>query len=317
MLEKHEIITAMLHGFSYKRFFLAKPAEQMTIIAEAMEHILQQDDSMERFVQYVLELSKAFALAVPHEKALEIRDDMGFFQTLKAQFSKIATVKGKPAEELDTAIRQIISKAIASDKVIDIFASVGLKKPDISILSDEFLAEVRDIPQKNLAFELLKRLLNDEIRAKLRKNIVQGRSFLDMLEKAIKRYQNRSIETARVIEELIELAKDLREANKRGDALNLSDDELSFYDALADNESARDVLGDETLKDIAKELVNTVRNNITIDWTLKEGIQAKLRLLVKKTLKRYGYPPDKRKQATDLVMEQAALICKDWAEASN
>ncbi len=211
-------------------------------------------------------------------------------------------------------MRQIISKAIASDKVIDIFAAAGLKKPDISILSDEFLAEVKELPHKNLAFELLKKLLNDEIKIRQGNNLIQGRSFAEMLEKSIKRYQNKSIETAQVIEELIELAKEMREAKRRGEKLNLNEEELAFYDALEVNDSAVKVLGDEKLTIIARELVDTVRKNVTIDWTLKESVQAKLRVMVKRILKKYGYPPDKQKKATETVLEQAKLICKDLAE---
>jgi len=198
--------------------------------------------------------------------------------------------------------------------VVDIFDSLGLKKPDISILSDEFLEEIRGMKQKNLAFELLKKLLNDEIKAKARKNLVQSRSFAEMLEKTIRKYQNKSIETARVIEELIRLAKDMREANKRGEKLNLTEDELAFYDALEVNDSAVKVLGDETLRTIARELAATIRNNVTIDWTLRESVQARLRVNVKRVLKKYGYPPDKQKKATETVLEQATLIAKDWAE---
>ncbi len=316
MQEKYEIVTAILHGFNYKRFFDAKPAERMSIMAETMEHILQQEDGKDRFVQHVTELSKAFALSVPHEEAEKIRDEVGFFQAIKAQFVKTTTVKGKSTEELDSAVKQIVSRAIASEKVIDIFATAGLKKPDISILSDEFLAEVRGMQHKNLAFEALKKLLNDEIRARMRRNIVQGRSFAEMLENAVKRYQNRSVETAAVIEELIEIARKVRETSNRGDELNLSDEELAFYDALADNESAKTVLGDEKLRDLARELIDMVRKNVTIDWTLRENVQAKLRVMVKRILRKHGYPPDKQQQATALVLEQAKLICRDWAEVS-
>jgi type I restriction enzyme R subunit len=224
--------------------------------------------------------------------------------------------KSTGREDLDSAIKRILSKAIISDRVIDIFAAAGLKKPDISILSEEFLAEVKDMPQKNLAFEMLKKLLNDEIRFRQKKNLVQARSFEELLDKAIKKYTNKSIEAAQVIEELIELAKKMREEQNRGKELNLSDEEVAFYDALADNESAREVLGDETLKTIARELVDIVRKNVSIDWTLRENVQAKLRVLVKRVLRKYGYPPDKQQKATETVLEQAKLLCKDWAEAS-
>jgi type I restriction enzyme R subunit len=218
--------------------------------------------------------------------------------------------------ESETAIKQILSKALVSDRVIDIFAAAGLNKPDISILSDEFLAEVKDMPQKNLAFEMLKKLLNDQIRIRLKKNIVQQRSFLDLLEKAIKSYTNKSIETAEIIQELIDLAKKIREEQNRGRDLGLNEDEVAFYDTLANNESAKEVLGDETLKTIARELIVTVKKNITIDWSVRESVQAKLRLIVKKILKKYGYPPDKQEKATITVLEQAKLMGYEWVSCS-
>jgi len=314
MLEKYEIVSALFHGFNYRDFFTATPREKMAIIPSAIEHILRQEDGKERLLRYVTELSKAFALAVPSDEALRIRDDVGFFQTIRSSIAKTAIITGKPQEELDSAIKQIVSKAIVSDKVIDIFSAAGLKKPDISILSDEFLAEVKGLPHKNLAFELLKKLLNDEIRIRSRKNLIQGKSFAEMLEKSIKKYQNKSIETAQIIEELIELAKEMREAKLRGEKLDLNEEELAFYDALEVNDSAVKVLGDETLRMIARELVDVIRENVTIDWTLRESVQAKLRVMVKRTLKKYGYPPDKQKKATQTVLEQASLICRDWAE---
>ncbi|KAB3543724.1 MAG: type I restriction endonuclease subunit R, partial [ANME-2 cluster archaeon] len=314
MLEKYEIVSAIFHGFDHSEFFTGTPKERMNLIPAAMEHILKQDDGKERCLRYVTELSMAFALAVPHDDALKIRDDLGFFQAVRAGIAKTTASTDRPPEELDSAIRQIISKAIVSDKVIDIFAAAGLEKPDISILSDEFLAEVKGMPHKNLALELLKKLLNDEIKIRSRTNLVESRSFAEMLEKTIKRYQNKSIETAQIIEELIELAKEMREARCRGDKLNLSEEELAFYDALEVNDSAVAVLGDETLRTIARELVDTVRNNLTIDWTLRESVQAKLRVIVKRILRKYGYPPDKQKKATETVLEQAALICNVWVE---
>jgi len=214
--------------------------------------------------------------------------------------------------DLDHAIRQIVSKAVASDQVIDIFAAAGLKNPDISILSDQFLAEVRGMKQKNLAVELLRKLLADEVKTRSRRNLVQSRSFADMLEKSIRRYQNRAIETAQIIEELIELAKEMREADKRGEDLHLSSDELAFYDALEVNDSAVKVLGDETLRTIARELVDTVKRNVTIDWTQKESVRAKLRVIVKRILRKYGYPPDKQEAATSTVLQQAELLSDLW-----
>ena len=314
MLEKYEILCALLKGMEYNKFFSAKPTEKMSVIASTMDFILQQKDGRERFIKYTTDLLKAFALSVPNEEALRIRDDVGFFQAVKAQFVKSTITSGKSAEELESAIKQIISKAVVSDRVIDIFDSLGLKKPDISILSDEFLEEIKGMQQRNLAFELLKKLLNDEIKVRSKKNLVQSKSFAEMLEKAIKKYQNKSIETAKVIEELIRLAKDMREANKRGEKLNLTEEELAFYDALEVNDSAVKVLGDEILRTIARSLAETIRKNATIDWTLRESAQAKLRVMVKRVLKKYGYPPDKQKKATETVLEQATMIAKDWAE---
>ena len=214
---------------------------------------------------------------------------------------------------LDHAVRQLVSRAVASEGVIDIFAAAGLEKPDISILSDEFLAEVRGLPQRNLAVELLRKLLTGELSTRRRKNVVQARSFAEMLERTIRKYQNRAVEAAQVIEELIQLARDLRQADARGEGLGLSEDELAFYDALETNESAVSVLGDETLRSIARELVETVRGNVTIDWTLRENVRANLRRLVKRILRKHGYPPDKQEKATRTVLEQAEVLSVEWA----
>jgi type I restriction enzyme R subunit len=315
MLEKYEIVCDLFYGFDYRQFFTASPREKLRLIPTATEHILQQEDGKARYLQHVSEVSKSFSLAVPHEKALEIRDDVGFFQAVRAAIIKTTVTDGKPQEQLDTTVKQILSRAIVPSGVIDVYSVLGLEKPGISILSPEFLEEVKGVPQKNLAFEVLRKLLNDEICTVSQRNVVQGRSFADMLEKSIKRYQNKSIQTAQVIEELIELAKQMREAERRGEELGLSPAELAFYDALETNDSAVQVLGDDTLRTIAQELVNTVRNNVTIDWTLRENVQALLRVRVKRVLKKYGYPPDKQQKATETVLEQAALICGDLAVA--
>ncbi len=313
MLEKFEVCAAMFHGFDYSKFLTGTAQQRTARIPPAINHVLDQPGVKDRFMQAVTALTKAFALAVPHEKAIGIRDDVRFFQTVRAGLAKTTPAVGKSQEELDFAVRQIVSKAVASEEVIDIFSAAGLKTPDISILSDEFLAEVRELPHKNLAFEVLKKLLNDEIKARSRKNLVQSRSFAEMLEQTILRYQNRSIETAQVIAELIEVAKAMREAHKRGEELRFTEEELAFYDALEVNDSAVKVLGDETLKTIARELVEAVRRNVTIDWTVKESVRAKLRTMVKRILRKYGYPPDKQEKATQTVLEQAELLCKDWA----
>ena len=312
MLELYEICAGIFHGFDYSKFKVGSPKERITIVPPALEHVLKQENGKDRLLKTVTQLSKAFALSVPNEKAIAIRDDVGFFQTVRAALAKTTPASGRDEEELNAAVRQIVSKAVASDQVIDIFSAAGLKTPDISILSDEFLAEVKDLPQRNLAFEVLKKLLNGEIKARSRKNLVQSRLFSQMLEEAIRKYQNRAIETAQVIQELIDLAKDMREASKRGENLGFTEEELAFYDALEVSDSAVKVLGDETLKAIARELVDTVHKNTTIDWTVKESVKAKLRTMVKRILRKYGYPPDKQEKATQTVLEQAELLCKEW-----
>jgi type I restriction enzyme R subunit len=276
-------------------------------------HILAQENGKDRLLKAVSELSKAFALAVPHEEALAIRDDVAFFQAVRAALAKRATAEERPEEELDHAIRQIISRAIAPEGVVDLFAAAGLKKPDISILSDEFLAEVQGMPQKNLAVELLRKLLEGEIKTRRRKNLVQARSFAELLEQAIRCYQNRAVEAAQVIEDLIALARQMREADRRGEALGLSEAELAFYDALETNDSAVQVLGEPTLKQIARELVETVRCNVTIDWAERENVRAQLRRLVRRVLRKHSYPPDKQEKATQTVLEQMEVLSERWA----
>ncbi len=314
MREKYEVCCGLMYQFDWSKWTSGTPQERVSLLPAAQEYVLAQQDGKSRFLRAVTELSQAFALSVPHEEAISIRDDVGFFQAVRAVLAKNEPGERKTDEELDHAIRQIISKAVVSGEVVDIFAAAGLKKPDISILSDEFLAEVRDMPQKNLAVELLRKLLAGEIKTRSRRNVVQARSFAEMLERALKKYQNRAIETAQVIEELIGLARDMREANARGEQLGLSEDEVAFYDALETNDSAVKVLGDETLRTIARELVSTVRNNLTIDWTVRENVRAQLRVLVKRILRKYGYPPDKQEKATQTVLEQAEVLSGGWVE---
>ena len=315
MLEKHEVCCALFHGFDWSKWTTGTPQERLNLLPPAQEHVLAQEDGKDRCLNAVRELSQAFALAVPHPETTRIRDDVGFFQAVRAALSKRAAGEARLKEELDLAVRQIISRAVASEGVMDIFAAAGLDKPDISVLSDEFLAEVQGMPHRNLAVELLQKLLKEEVSTRQRKNVVQARSFAEMLEQTLRRYQNRAVETAQVIEELIELAKDMREANARGERLGLSEDELAFYDALETNDSAVQVLGDETLRDIARQLVETVRNNVTIDWTLRENVRANLRRLVRRILRKHGYPPDKQEKATQTVLEQAEVLSEDWAAA--
>ena len=313
MLEKYEICCALFHGFDRSAWVTGTPQERLSLLPAAQEHILAQENGKDRCIQAVRDLSRAFALAVPHEDAIRIRDDVAFFQAVQSVLVKRATAVARPDEELDQAVRQIISRAVAPEGVIDIFAAAGLEKPDISILSDQFLAEVRGMPQRNLAVELLQKLLKGELATRRRKNVVQARSFAEMLEQTLRRYQNRTVEAAQVIEELIGLARELREANARGEKLGLSEDELAFYDALETNDSAVQVLGDETLRDIARELVETVRGNVTIDWTLRENVRANLRRLVRRILRKHGYPPDKQEKATRTVLEQAEALSAGWA----
>ena len=315
MLGKYEVCLGLFHRFDRSRWVSGTAGERLSVLPAAQEHILAQEDGKARLLRSVTELSQAFALAVPHEAALRIRDDFGFFQAVRAVLAKGTPGERRTDEELDHAIRQIVSRAVVSDEVIDIFAAAGLRKPDISLLSDEFLAEVRAMPQRNLAVELLRKLLSGEIKSRSRRNVVQARSFADLLEQSLRRYQNRAIETAQVIEELIALAADMRAANARGVELGLSEDELAFYDALQTNDSAVKVLGEPELLAIARELTVSVRANVTIDWTIRENVRAQLRVLVKRILRKHGYPPDKQEKATRTVLEQAEVLSEMWAAA--
>ena len=315
MREKYEVCCGLFHGFNWSAWASDSPTERLALLPNAQEHILSREDGKNRFVKAVTDLSTAFALAVPHEEAIKIRDDVGFFQAVRAVLTKAVSQQSRPEHELEAAIRQIISRAVVSDQVVDIFAAAGLKKPDISILSDEFLAEVSHLPQKNLAVELLRKLLNDEIKTRSRRNVVKSRLFSELLDGTIRKYQNRAIQTAQVIEELIALAKQMRDESAKGAELGLSEDEVAFYDALEVNDSAVKVLGDATLKTIARELVETVRRNTTIDWTVRENVRAHLRVLVKRILRKYGYPPDKQEKATLTVLEQAEALSAGWTAA--
>ena len=310
--KRYEICCNLFHGFDWSKWTTGSPQDQLGLLPAAQEHILAQENGKDRCVTAVRELSQVFALAVPHEEAMSIRDDVAFFQAVQAALVKRAQSESKTDEELDFAIRQITSKAVVSEGVVDIFDAAGLEKPDISILSEKFLAEVRGMPRRNLAVETLQKLLRGELANRRRKNVVQARSFAEMLERTLHKYQNRAIEAAQVIEELIELARELREANARGEEFGLTEDELAFYDALETNDSAVKVLGDETLRSIARELVQTVRNNVTVDWTIRENVRAQLRVLVKRILRKHGYPPDKQEKATVTVLEQAEVLSTEW-----
>ena len=315
MLEKYEVCCGMFHGFDWSPWANGGAQGKLTILPPAQEHILAQEDGKERYLQAVMELTRAFTLSVPDEEAIQIRDDVNFFQTVRAAILKKAPSEQRTEEDLDSAIRQIVSRAVASEGVVNIFAEAGLRNPDISVLSDDFLSEVRGMPHRNLAVELLQKLIRGELSTRRRQNVVQARSFAGMLEDAIRRYQNRTIEAAQVIEELIELAKEMREDFARGEELGLNEDELAFYDALETNDSAVKVLGDETLRTIAQELVETVRRNATIDWTVRESVRAGMRNAVRRVLRKHGYPPDKQDKAIRTVLEQAELLSEEWANA--
>jgi type I restriction enzyme R subunit len=316
MLEKYEIMSTLFEGFDWSDYFSESAGKRQLVIPNGMEHILSLEDGKARLIQHVTELSKAFALAVPQPETFKIRDDLAFYQAVKSGLVKTTVHQDdetKTDEDIDHAVRQIVAGAVAPEGVIDIFETVGIPKPDLSILSEEFLQGIKNMPQKNLAIEVLRKLLMDEIKTRARTNLVQSRKFSEMLERTIIRYQNRTIEAVQVVMELIALANDIKTADKRGEHLGLTTDELAFYDALAENESAREVMGDEQLSIIAREVLTIMRNNVTIDWTVKESVRANLRRLVKRVLRKYGYPPDKREEATRTVLEQAELLALDWS----
>ena len=313
MQEKFEVVDQMLTGFDYRRYFDADTSGKLTLILEAEEFVLGLEDGKTRFTKEVGLLAKAFALCVPDERAMAIKDELAFFQAVKARLAKFEPGAGIRREEMDSAIRQLVDEAVVSDQVVDIFDAAGIKKPDISILSDEFMEEIKGMQHRNLALELLKKILNDEIRTRSRKNLVQSRSLSEMLESAIKRYHNNLLSAAEIIEELIELAKEIKKADRRGDNLGLTEDELAFYDALEVNDSAVQVLGDGQLREIARELVEKVKQNATIDWTVKESVRSKLKVIVKRILRKYGYPPDKQASATETILKQAELLANTWA----
>ncbi len=313
MLEKHGIACDLMHGFNWDKWTTGKPTERLALIPSGQEHILEQDDGKKRWVQVVTELSRAFALCAASDEATEIRDDVSFFQALQAALNKQSSKSGKSPEQIDAAVRQLVSKAITTEgQVIDVFTASGLKKPDISILSDQFLAEVRGLKHKNVAAELLEKLLKDELKVRSKHNLVQSQVFSEKLKKTLNAYHNRAISTMQVIEELIKLAKDLDAATKRGEDMGLTDDEIAFYDALATNDSAMQAMGDAKLKLIAAELITQVKKSVTIDWTLRESARAKIKVMVKRILNKHGYPPDLQEEAVKTVLMQAELLCAEW-----
>jgi type I restriction enzyme R subunit len=328
MMGKYEIVSQMFSeqptdskvpkGFDYKKFFALTPKEKLYFPIQAANFILGIENGKDRYINAVTALTKSFAISVPHPYTMDIRDEVGLFQAIKSRIVKVTqSGKGKSDEEIETAIKQILSDAVVSDEVIDIFDAAGIKKPDISILSDEFLSEVKGMPHKNLALELLKKLLNDEIKTRQRVNLVQSKKFSEMLNIAVKNYQNNLITSAQVMKEMIQLAKDIKAADRRGVDLGLDFREYAFYSALEVNDTSVAILGDDMLRHIARELVDTVKKNTSIDWTVRENVQAKMRIAVKKILRTHGYPPDMELKATETVLEQAKLMANNFNDRKN
>ena len=312
MLEKMEVISAMFHGFPYEEYFTADTASKLATILAAEDHILGLENGKKRFINEVTLLSRVFAIAIPHEQAIYAKDEVAFFQAIKARLAKFdSTESGKTDEETEMAVRQVIDEALVSNQVIDIFDAAGIKKPDISILSEEFLLEIKGMEYKNVALETMKKLLNDEIKARTKKNLVQSKSLMEMLEDSIKRYHSKVITAVEVIEELIKLAKNIQNIDKQPKKLGLSDYEYAFYTAVADNDSARDLIEKDRLRELAIVLTERIKQNASIDWTIKENVKAKLRVAVKRTLNEFGYPPDMQKLATETVLKQAELIASE------
>ncbi len=326
LLEKYEIVRDIFHGFDYSAGINGTPKERLITLASAIEWVLEtqrQDAAKEtsdegkkrahrRYADAVLALSKAFALASASDEAREIRDEVGFFQAIRVALVK-SSGSAKTGAERDFAVQQIVSRAVVSTEIIDILAAAGLKTPDISILSDDFLAELKDMERKNLALEALRKLLSDEIRSRSKTNVVQGKAFSLRLEEALARYHANAITTVEVLQRLIDLAKDIRAARQRGEEKGLTDEEIAFYDALAENESAREVMGDERLRVIAHELLEKVKNTVTVDWMHRDSARARIRVLVKGILKKYGYPPDMQDAAVQTVLQQAEALSYLWA----
>ncbi|MBF0118141.1 MAG: type I restriction endonuclease subunit R [Desulfobacterales bacterium] len=312
MLTKLEIVSQMFHGFAYEDYFDADTRKKLSIILAAEEHILSLEDGKKRYINEVTALSRAFSIAIPHEQALDVKDEVSFFQAVKSRLVKFdSTGTGKTDDEIETAIRQVIDRALITDQVIDVFDAAGIKKPDISILSEEFLLEVKNIQHKNIALEVLKKLLNDEIKSRMKKNLIQSKSLMEMLENALKKYHNKILTAVEVIEELIALSKDIQKMDKEPQEMGLSDFEYAFYTAIADNKSAREVMQKDKLRELAVVLFEKVKQNTSIDWTIKESVKSKLKVIVKRTLRQYGYPPDMQKLATDTVLKQAELIAEE------
>lgn len=309
MLEKLEVVAQLYHGFAYEDYFDADTSKKLSLILAAEEHILGLEDGKKRYINEVTALSKAFAIAIPHDQAMDAKDEISFFQAVKARLAKFdGSGTGKTDEEIETTIRQVIDKALVSEQVIDVFDAAGIKKPDISVLSEEFLLEIKGMEHKNVALEVLKKLLNDEIKVRSKKNLVKSKSLMEMLENSIKKYHNKILTAAEVIEELINLSKDIVQMDSEAKAMGLTDFEYAFYTAVANNDSARELMQQEKLRDLAIVLTETIRQNASIDWTIKESVRARLKVAVKRILRQYGYPPDMQMLATETVLKQAEMI---------
>ena len=312
MLEKLEVVANMYHGFVYEEYFEAQTSKKLTMILSAEEHILSIEDGKKRYINEVTALSKSFAIAIPHEQAMDVKDEVAFFQAVKARLAKFdGTGEGRTDEEIETTIRQVIDQALVSEQVIDVFDAAGIKKPDISILSEEFLIELKGMEHKNVALEVLKKLLNDEIKSRSKKNLVKSKSLREMLENAIKKYHNKILTAAEVMDELIKLSKEIVNMDSEAKALDLTDFEYAFYTAVSDNKSARELMQKEKLRELAIILTERVKKNASIDWTIKESVRAKLKVIIKRTLRQFGYPPDMQKLATETVLKQAELIANE------
>lgn len=315
MLEKIEVISAMYHGFPYEEYFDSETSKKLSMILAAEDHILGLDDGKKRYIDEVTALSKAFAIAIPHDQAMDVKDEVSFFQAVKARLVKFdSSGSGRTDEELETTIRQVIDKALVSDQVIDVFDAAGIKKPDISILSDEFLMELKDMQHKNVALEVLKKLLNDEIKARTKTNLVQSKKLLEMLEQSINRYHNKILTAAEVIDELIKLSKDIVDMDDEPKKLGLTDYEYAFYTAVANNDSAKELIEQDKLRELAVALTETIRKNAAIDWDIKESVRAKLKVAVKRLLRLYGYPPDMQLLATETVLKQAEMLARELSK---
>lgn len=312
MLEKIEVVAGMYHGFPYEEYFGADTSKKLSLILAAEEHILGLDDGKKRYIDAVTGLSQAFAIAIPHEQAMDVKDEVSFFQAVKARLAKFdGTGRGRTNEEIETTIRQVIDQALVSEQVIDVFDAAGIKKPDISILSEEFLLELKNNEHKNIALEVLKKLLNDEIRVRAKKNLVQSRTLMEMLLDAIKRYHAKVLTAAEVMDELINISREIVKSDKQAEEMGMSEYEYAFYTAVANNDSARQLMQQDKLRELAVVLFEKVRANASIDWTIKESVKAKLKVIVKRTLRQYGYPPDMQKLATETVLKQAEMLAHE------